>query len=106
MKQYESCIQIIIIINIKKKRIKVKRKKQRRTDGGRARIEKEIFYFFSSFRFSLKSTKMGLQVFVGAKNKVDPCITSYVWVPKSLSFVKLYDVGNFSTCVISNLKDI
>ena len=28
----------------------------------------------------------------GAKDKVDPSIASYTWVPKSYNFVKLYEV--------------
>ena len=56
--------------------------------------------------FSLRSTKIGSSVFVGARRKVDPRIASYVWVPKSWSFVKLHEVGNFPTWVISSLKVI
>ena len=48
--------------------------------------------------------EIGLWVFVGAKGKVDPHIASYAWVPNSWSFVKLYEVGNFPTLVISSLK--
>ena len=48
--------------------------------------------------------KIGSQVFVGAEGKVDLRDESYAWTPKSWSFVKLYEVGNFSTCVISSLK--
>ena len=42
----------------------------------------------------------------GPSIKVDPRITSYVWVPKSWSFVKLHKVENFPTRVISSLKII
>ena len=62
--------------------------------------------FFSSFSFFLRSMKIGPQVFVGTEGKVDPCDESYAWAPKSWSFVKLHEVGNFPTCVISSLKAI
>ena len=55
---------------------------------------------------SLRSTKIESWVFVGAKDKVDPHIASYTWVPKSWSFVKFHEVENFPTLVISNLKAI
>ena len=58
------------------------------------------------FRFSLRPMDIEPSVFVGAIRKVDPRIASYTWVPKSWSFVKLHDVGNFSTWVISSLKVI
>ena len=58
------------------------------------------------FSFSLRSTKIGQYVFVGAKGKVVPRIESYAWVLKSWSFVKLHEVGNFPTWVISSLKVI
>ena len=35
-----------------------------------------------------------------------PRIESYAWVPKSWSFVKLYEVENFPTWVIFSLKAI
>ena len=38
--------------------------------------------------------------------KVDPCNESYAWVQKLGSFVKLQEVGNFLTRVISSLKAI
>ena len=50
--------------------------------------------------------KIGPQVFVGTEGKVDLCNESYAWTPKSWSFVKLHEVGNFPTCVISSLKAI
>ena len=61
----------------------------------------EIFYFFyfSSFRFFLRSTKIGPQVFVGTEDKVDLRDESYAWTPKSWSFDKLREVG-----VLSYLK--
>ena len=50
--------------------------------------------------------KIGPQVFVGTEGKVDLRDKSYAWTPKSWSFVKLHEVENFPTCVISNLKAI
>ena len=50
--------------------------------------------------------KIGPQVFVGTEGKVDLRDESYAWTPKSWSFVKLHEVENFPTCVISSLKDI
>ena len=68
--------------------------------------EREYIYIFSSFRFFLKSMKIGPQVFIGTEGKVDLRDESYAWTPKSWSFVKLHEVGNFPTCVISSLKAI
>ena len=50
--------------------------------------------------------KIGPQVLVGAEGKVDLRDESYAWTPKSWSFVKLHEVRNFPTCVISSLKAI
>ena len=36
----------------------------------------------------------------GSRVKVDPRNEGYVWVPKSWSFAKLQEVGNFPTCII------
>ena len=71
-------------------------------------MEREIFNFFFYFflRFFHRSTKIEPEVFVGAEGKVDPRSEGYAWVPKSWSFVKLHEVGNFLTCVISSLKVI
>ena len=70
-------------------------------------MERENFNFFYFFiRFFLRSTKIGPQVFFGAEGKVDLRDESYAWTPKSWSFVKLQEVGNFPTCVISSLKGI
>ena len=38
--------------------------------------------------------------------KVGLCNESYAWVPKLVGFVKLQEVENFSTRVISSLKVI
>ena len=66
---------------------------------GFGRGENMIFIFFF-----LKSMKIRSQVFVGTKGKVDLRDESYAWTPKSWSFVKPHEVGNFPTCVISSLK--
>ena len=54
--------------------------------------------------FSLRSMEIRPSVFVGVRGKVDPRIASYAWVPKSWSFVKLYEVENFPTWNIFNIK--
>ena len=56
--------------------------------------------------FSLRSTKIGLWVFIRARGKVGPSNEGYAWVQKYWSFVKLHEVGNFPTWVISSLKTI
>ena len=38
--------------------------------------------------------------------KVGPRNKSYAWVPKSVGFVELQEVGNFPTLVISSIKAI
>ena len=50
--------------------------------------------------------KIGSQVFVRDEGKVDLRNESYAWTPKSWIFVKLHEVGNFPTCVISSIKAI
>ena len=98
-------IIIIIIIMIKWKKIK-----QKGTERGRREEEhwgdRILFLFFSSLRFFLRSTKIGPQVLVGTEGKVDLHDENYAWTPKSWSFFKLQEVGNFPTCVISSLKAI
>ena len=42
----------------------------------------------------------------GLRIKVGPHNEGYAWVPKSGSFIKLQEVGNFSTLIISSLKVI
>ena len=78
-------------------------KKSKGEEGGGERI---YFILFLSFRFFLRSTKIGPQVFVGIEGKVDLRNESLAWTLKSWSFVKLHEVGNFPTCVISSLKAI
>ena len=58
------------------------------------------------FHLSLISTEIGPSVFVGARGKVGPHNEGYTWVPKTRSFVKLQEVGNFPTRVIYSLKAI
>ena len=67
---------------------------------------RDIFIFYFYFCFFLRFMKIRLQVFVGTEGKVDLCDESYAWTPKSGSFEKLREVGNFPTCVISGLKAI
>ena len=84
MRQYESCIQIIII---RIKKLKIKKHKSQKGGWcvrGRAREERENFYFiFSFFHFSRRSMEIGLYIFFGAKGKVYLRIESYAWAPKS-----------------------
>ena len=78
--------------------------RQREREGKCGKRNLIFFYFF--LNFFLISMKIGPQVFVRAEGKVDLRDKSYAWTPKFWSFVKLYEVGNFPTCVISNLKVI
>ena len=71
--------------------------------GGSVLGGKKILFIFCFF---LRSMKIGLHVFVGTEGKVDLRDESYEWTPKSWSFVKLHEVGNFPTCIISSLKGI
>ena len=73
----------------------------------RERVKREILFFvFSSLRLFLKSMEIGPWDFIRAIGKVYPRIENYIWALKSWSFAKLHEVGNFLTCVISNLKAI
>ena len=67
---------------------------------------REFIFNIFSLRFFLRSMKIGLQVFIGTEGKVDLRDESYAWTPKSWSFVKLHEVGNFPTYVISILNAI
>ena len=75
-------------------------------ERGKAWRERILIFFYFFLRFFLRSMKIRQQVFVGAEGKVDLRDESYAWTPKSWSFVKLHEVGNFPTCVISSLKVI
>ena len=48
-----------------------------------------------SSNLSLEFAVIGPSVLVGARGKVGPCNESYGWVPKSVGFVKLREVGFF-----------
>ena len=101
-------------INLKKKRKGIKKKvkedeKNSKREGeeetGKSeseRRERERFLFC----FSLRSREIEPYIFIRSKGKVSPRIESYAWVPKSWSFVKLREVRNFPTWVISSLKAI
>ena len=58
------------------------------------------------FCFSLRSMEIELTVLVGSRGKVHLRDESYAWAPKLGSFVKVQEVGNFPTWVISSLKSI
>ena len=75
---------------------------------GRAGRAKEVYFYFYYFSlcFFLRSKKIESQVFVGTEGKVDLRDERYAWTPNSWSFVKLHEVGNFLTCVISSIKTI
>ena len=85
-------------IRKKKKRKKIEERKNKKTE---LRERKKMV-----FRFSLRSTEIEPSVFVGARGKVHLRDESYSWVPKSRSFVKLQEVGNFPTLIIFSLKAI
>ena len=77
-----------------------KRKKEergRKNVGEKERKEEKGREIFLKFRWSKLD---------GPRIKVDPRNESYAWVPKYGSFVKLQEVGNFPTRVISSLKAI
>ena len=58
------------------------------------------------FCFSLISMEVEPTVFIGSRGKVHLRDESYAWAPKLGSFVKVQEVGNFLTWVISSLKAI
>ena len=72
--------------------------------GGGGGIERKEEKGVSTF--FLRSTEIGPSIFVGARSKVDPRNEGYAWVPKSESFVKFQEVGNFLTRIFSSLKVI
>ena len=61
-----------------------KRGKKREEEGGER-----------SSTFSLDFPEIQPSAFVGARDKVNPHSESYLWVPKSRSFDKLQEVGDF-----------
>ena len=86
--------------------MKKKNQKGGRASGGRGWERENFFFFFSSLRFFLRSTKIRPHVFIGTEGKVDLRDESYAWTPKSWSLVKLNEIENFLICVISSLKAI
>ena len=80
-----------------------KAKKEKKSDRGKANGERERngrekkMEIFQTFR------RLELD---RPRRNVDPHIASYARVPKSWSFVKLHEVGNFPTRIIFNLKAI
>ena len=65
-----------------------------------------LIFIISSLCFLFRFAKIRPYIFVGAEGKVDLRDKSYAWASKSWSFVKLHEVENFPTCVISSLKAI
>ena len=77
MSHVSKIIIIIIIIILIKKRIKVIKKIW---NGQRVSVlerERDLFFNFSSFRFFLRSTKIGPRDFFEARGKVHSRIESY-----------------------------
>ena len=82
--------------NLREKRIN-KEKSHRGPDfwgekGEVCMIEREKNFRERSHTFSLRFTKIGMWVFIRARDKVGPRIKSYTWVLKSWGFVKLHEV--------------
>ena len=77
--------------NERKKQTEREREREREREG-REKQKREIFP-------ALRRLELD-----GLRRKVDPHITSYAWVPKSWSFVKLHKVSNFPTLNIFSLK--
>ena len=88
------------------KKKKRKRRKEKKRKGDRACRRERERKGKKGFCFSLRSTEIGSSVFVGARSKVNPRNEGYTWVPKSRSFIKLQEIGNFPTLIISSLKVI
>ena len=80
-------------------------KRGREASGEREGVGDFLFYYFF-FLFLFQIYENRIQVFIGTEGKVDLRGESYAWTPKSWSFVKLHEIGNFPTCVISSLKAI
>ena len=68
-------------------------------------VERYFYFLFLSLLF-FRYMKIRPYVLVETEGKVDLRDESYAWTPKSWSFDKLREVGNFPTCVISSLKAI
>ena len=67
-------------------------RRERSKRRGREKQKKEIFPMLRWLKLN------------GLRRKVNPHIVSYAWVPKSWSFVKLHEIGNFPTLNIFSLK--
>ena len=82
-----------------------KNHKRERASAGRGHRQESgeilFIFYFPSLRFFLRSTKIGPQVFIETEGKVDPRNKGYAWKSKYWIFVKLHEVGNFPTCLIS-----
>ena len=72
-------------------------KEGKKTDRERKKGGEKKRGIFLAFRLSKLD---GPRIKFGPRNK------SYTWVPKSGSFVKFQEVGNFHTWIISSLKVI
>ena len=69
-----------------------KRERERKkTNRERRKGEDKKMEFFPAFRRSNLD---------GPRVKVNPHNEGYAWVPKSRSFIKLQEVGNFPTLII------
>ena len=70
----------------------MERKKQtdreKEREKGERETKREIFLAFRRSKLN------------GPRRKVDPHNVGYAWVPKSSSFIKLREVGNFPTLII------
>ena len=73
-------------------REKGKKKSDRERERNERETKREIFLAFRRSKLD------------GPRRKVGPRIMSYVWVPKSWSFMKLHELGNFPTWNIFSLK--
>ena len=74
-----------------------KLEKEKKIEGERKKGGEKKREIFPAFQ---QSNLNGLRI------KVDPRNEGYAWVPKSGSFVKLQEVGNFPTWILSSLKVI
>ena len=90
----------------KKKGSSVDKKEEGKKWGEMNRRERERKTEKKRFCFSLRSTETGPSVFVRARGKVGSTQRRLRVGTKSGSFVKLQEVGNFPTRVISSLKAI
>ena len=80
------------------KKEKKRRKERRRGKIRKRNTEKEREKKKNKkrvFCLPLRSTEIGLSVFVGVRGKVGPRNEGYAWVQKSGSFIKLQEVGIF-----------